>query len=128
MLSQHPEKLVPVVITNLLRGLPVPVYGDGRQVRDWVFVDDNAAAQLLALTHGEDGEVYNVGSGGGVTNLELVNRIVDLLGADPDLVEHVADRPGHDVRYALSARKITQLGWAARTGLRNGTKNQLPGY
>jgi len=108
----YPEKVVPLFITNLLDGEPVPVYGDGANVRDWTYVEDNCVAQWLVLTEGEPGGIYNVGAGNEMTNLELTQRILDGIGVGEDMIRHVADRPGHDLRYAVDTAKIRALGWA----------------
>ncbi|MXW43031.1 MAG: dTDP-glucose 4,6-dehydratase [Acidimicrobiia bacterium] len=111
---QHPEKLIPLFITNLLDGLTVPLYGDGRNVRDWCYVDDNCAAIHTVLTQGEPGEVYNVAGGKEITNLELTHRLLELCGADDARIVYVADRLGHDRRYSLNASKLAALGWRPR--------------
>jgi len=108
---QHPEKLIPLFVTNALDGLPLPVYGDGRQVREWLHAEDHCAAIELVLHEGVPGEVYNVG-GEDHENLEVTHRILELTGADPSLVVHVEDRAGHDRRYALDDGKLRALGWA----------------
>jgi dTDP-glucose 4,6-dehydratase len=110
---QYPEKLIPLFITNALREQPLPLYGDGLQVRDWLYVDDAAAAIDLALRRGRTGEVYNYGAGSHRTNIEVVRFLLRHLGKPDHLIVHVTDRPGHDRRYALDASKIkTELGWA----------------
>jgi dTDP-glucose 4,6-dehydratase len=110
---QYPEKLVPLFVTNALLGLPLPVYGDGRQVRDWLHAADHAAAVDLVLRHGRSGEAYNVGAGQERPNLEVVRAILARLGKPEALIAFVPDRPGHDRRYALDATKIrSELGWA----------------
>jgi dTDP-glucose 4,6-dehydratase len=111
---QYPEKLVPLFVTNALDDRPLPLYGDGRQVRDWLYVLDNCAAIDLVLRRGRDGEVYNVGGGHEVANGALTREILQLLGKPESLVQPVADRPGHDRRYALDATKLGSLGWAPR--------------
>ena len=103
---QFPEKLIPLAILNALAGRSLPVYGDGLQVRDWLHVDDHCRAILAVLKNGRDGEVYNVGGGCQLTNLQVIRRILELVGAPDTLVERVADRPGHDRRYALAAGKL----------------------
>jgi dTDP-glucose 4,6-dehydratase len=108
---QYPEKVVPLFVTNALDGLELPVYGDGRQVREWLHASDHAAAVDLVLREGRAGEVYNVG-GEERENLDVTQRIVELTNCDPALVRHVEDRPGHDRRYALDDRKLRGLGWA----------------
>jgi len=107
---QYPEKFLPLFITNAFDGLNLPVYGDGRQRREWLHVDDHCAAIQLVLERGAPGEVYNVG-GQERENLDVVRRILDLTGASPDLVRHVEDRPGHDRRYAVDSSKLRALGW-----------------
>jgi dTDP-glucose 4,6-dehydratase len=114
---QFPEKLIPFFVTRLLAGEPVPVYGDGRNVRDWLFVEDNCAAIETVLAHGEPGQVYNVAAGNELTNLELTHRLLALLGADDSSIEFVEDRPGHDRRYSVAADKVAALGWAPRHDL-----------
>jgi dTDP-glucose 4,6-dehydratase len=108
----YPEKVVPLFVTNLMDGLKVPLYGEGSNVRDWTYVTDNVAAQWLVLTQGVPGEVYNVGAGNEMTNAELTHAILDRMGADASMIEHVADRPGHDQRYAVDTSKVRALGWA----------------
>jgi dTDP-glucose 4,6-dehydratase len=126
-----PEKLIPLIIVNALAGKPLPVYGDGQQVRDWLYVRDHCSAIRAVLARGRLGETYNIGGGNERTNLQIVQRIcalLDELRPDPAgprvrLITHVADRPGHDRRYAIDARKLTtELGWTPaetfETGLR----------
>jgi dTDP-glucose 4,6-dehydratase len=111
---QYPEKIVPLFVTNAIDDQPLPVYGDGRQVRDWIYVLDNCAALDLVLRQGRDGEVYNVGGGHEVANLDLTREILRLVGKPERLIQAVTDRPGHDRRYALDATKLWELGWAPR--------------
>ena len=108
--NQYPEKLVPLFVTNALDGLPLPVYGDGKQVREWLHAEDHCEAVELVLRRGAPGEVYNVG-GEEHENLEVTHRILEVAGADPSLVRHVEDRAGHDRRYALDDTKLRELGW-----------------
>ncbi len=108
---QYPEKVIPLFITNLLEGRKVPLYGDGLNVRDWLFVEDNCAAIDAVLRRGVAGEVYNVGGGREVTNLELTQRLLELLGRDESSIEYVPDRPGHDRRYSITRDKVEELGW-----------------
>ncbi|MEX0953126.1 MAG: GDP-mannose 4,6-dehydratase, partial [Nitriliruptoraceae bacterium] len=108
---QHPEKLIPRFVTNLLNGEDLPVYGDGAQIRDWTAVDDNVRAHWLVLTEGEPGTVYNIGAGNERTSLDIAQAIVAALDADPDRITHVTDRPGHDRRYAVDTARIRALGW-----------------
>jgi dTDP-glucose 4,6-dehydratase len=107
---QYPEKFLPLFITNALSGEHLPVYGDGRQRREWLHVEDHCAGIERALRSGAAGEVYNVG-GQERENLDVVRRILDLTGASPDLVRHVEDRPGHDRRYSVDSSKLHDLGW-----------------
>jgi dTDP-glucose 4,6-dehydratase len=109
--NQYPEKLVPLFVTNALDGLPLPVYGDGKQVREWLHAEDHCAAVELVLREGAAGEVYNVG-GEEFENLEVTHRILELTGASPSLIRHVEDRAGHDRRYALDDAKLRTLGWS----------------
>jgi dTDP-glucose 4,6-dehydratase len=110
---QYPEKFLPLFITNAFDRQPLPVYGDGRQRREWLHVEDHCAGIEVALRKGEAGQAYNV-SGQERENLEVVRRILDLTGASPDLVRHVADRPGHDRRYSVDATRLRDLGWTPR--------------
>ena len=110
---QYPEKFLPLFITNAFEREPLPVYGDGRQRREWLHVEDHCAGIEAALRNGKPGEVYNVG-GQERENMEVVRRILDLTGASPDLVRHVADRPGHDRRYSVDSTKLRGLGWTPR--------------
>jgi dTDP-glucose 4,6-dehydratase len=107
----YPEKVIPLFVTNLIDGLTVPLYGDGQNVRDWTYVVDNAAAQWLVLTEGTPGEVYNVGAGNEMTNKELTYAILDRMGRGEEMIEFVADRPGHDLRYSVDTAKVRELGW-----------------
>ena len=109
---QYPEKVIPLFVTNALDGEPLPLYGDGQQVRDWLYVDDHCDAIELVLADGSPGQVYNVGGGNELTNLDLTRRILDFTGQDLTLVRRVPDRPGHDRRYAVDCSRIRALGWA----------------
>lgn len=109
---QFPEKLIPLMISNCLQNKKLPVYGDGMQIRDWLYVEDHCSAIDTVLHHGKDGEVYNVGGNNEKANMEIVRLILDRIGKDDSLIEHVTDRPGHDRRYAIDNTKITtELGW-----------------
>jgi dTDP-glucose 4,6-dehydratase len=111
---QYPEKIVPLFITNALEDRPLPLYGDGRNVRDWLYVLDNCAGIDLALRRGLDGEVYNIGGGNEVENVVLTREILRLTGKSESLIKPVTDRPGHDRRYSVDSSKIGRLGWAPR--------------
>jgi dTDP-glucose 4,6-dehydratase len=108
---QYPEKVIPLFVTNLLDGKQVPLYGDGLNVRDWCYVDDNCAAVDLVLRQGTIGEIYNIGAGNEITNRELTGRILALLGAGEDMIRYVEDRLGHDRRYSIDTAKVEALGW-----------------
>jgi dTDP-glucose 4,6-dehydratase len=105
---QFPEKLIPLMIANAMEGMPLPVYGDGLQVRDWLYVDDHCRGILAVLQSGRDGEVYNLGGGCSLPNREVVRRVLDVIGAPETLICTVADRPGHDRRYALNCDKVAR--------------------
>jgi dTDP-glucose 4,6-dehydratase len=111
---QYPEKVIPLFITNAIDGLELPLYGDGRNVRDWLSVADNCAAIDLVLRRGGDGEVYNIGGGTEVENIALTREILRLTGRPETLIRPVTDRPGHDRRYSLDSTKILALGWRPR--------------
>ena len=117
--NQYPEKLVPLFVTNALEGEPLPVYGDGKQVREWLHAEDHCAGIELVLHEGAPGEIYNVG-GEDHENLEVTHRILELTGADPSLIRHVEDRAGHDRRYAVDDAKLRALGWSPRALVRRG--------
>jgi dTDP-glucose 4,6-dehydratase len=113
---QFPEKVIPLFVTNALEDRPVPLYGDGRNVRDWLYVLDNCEALDVVLRRGVDGEIYNVGGGNEVENIALTREILRLTGKPESLIQPVTDRPGHDRRYSLDCAKIRRLGWAPRHG------------
>jgi dTDP-glucose 4,6-dehydratase len=125
---QYPEKLIPLMILNALHGDPLPVYGDGLQVRNWLYVEDFARGIGHVLEHGQAGQVYNVGGPDEATNLDVVGRIIALTGATEDLIEHVTDRPGHDRRYSLASDKIRALGWQAGVRFDQGLEDTVAWY
>ena len=126
---QHPEKLIPLCVLNALAGDPLPVYGDGMQVRNWLFVEDFAAAIDVALERGQPGEAYNAGGPNELANLDVVKRILELTGRDESLIEHVTDRPGHDRRYSLSSDRLrAELGWEAAVRLNDGLARTVDWY
>jgi dTDP-glucose 4,6-dehydratase len=125
---QHPEKLIPLCVLNALHGDALPVYGDGRQVRNWLYVDDFARAIDLVAREGVAGEAYNVGGPDEKENLRVVERILELTGADRGLIEHVDDRKGHDRRYSLSSEKVKALGWATQVGFEEGLERTVDWY
>jgi dTDP-glucose 4,6-dehydratase len=125
---QHPEKLIPLTILNCLAGDPVPVYGDGAQVRNWLFVDDFATAIDAVLERGAPGEAYNVGGPDELANIEVVRRVLELTGRDESLIEHVNDRPGHDRRYSLASTRVQELGWRAEVPFEKGIEATVAWY
>ena len=108
---QYPEKLIPLFITNAIDNLPLPLYGDGKNVRDWLYVLDNCEALDVVLHQGKDGEVYNIGGGNEMENIRITNSILELLGKPKSLIKPVEDRLGHDRRYSIKTDKVKQLGW-----------------
>ena len=125
---QYPEKLIPLMVLNALHGDRLPVYGDGLNVRNWLFVEDFAAAIAYVLEHGVAGQTYNVGGPDECDNLSVVHRIIELCDADSALIEFVADRPGHDRRYSLGSEKIAALGWRAQTRFDRGIERTVSWY
>ena len=125
---QYPEKLIPLMVLNALHGDPLPVYGDGMQVRNWIYVEDFARAIGHVLEHGDAGEVYNAGGPDECANLEVVQQIIHHTGASEDLIEYVADRPGHDRRYSLSSDKVRALGWEPRVHFGEGLERTVAWY
>ena len=125
---QYPEKLIPLMVLNALHGDPLPVYGDGRQVRNWIYVEDFARGIGHVLEHGVPGEAYNVGGPDEAINLEVVKRIIALTGASEDLIEYVTDRPGHDRRYSLGSEKVRALGWEAQVRFDEGLERTVSWY
>ena len=111
---QFPEKVIPLFVTNAIDGLEVPLYGDGRNVRDWLHVEDHCRAIDLLIEEAENGEVYNIGGGNEVENVDLTHRILDALNRPHSLIKPVKDRPGHDRRYSLDTAKLRGLGWQPR--------------
>jgi dTDP-glucose 4,6-dehydratase len=114
---QYPEKVIPLFLTNLLDGQKVPLYGDGLNQRDWLYVDDNCAALDQVLRAGEPGEIYNIGAGNELPNRDLAARLLALVGAGDDMIEYVDDRLGHDRRYAVDISKVRALGWEPKRSL-----------
>jgi dTDP-glucose 4,6-dehydratase len=125
---QFPEKIIPLFITNALDGLPVPLYGDGLNVRDWLHVEDHCRAVDLLVEHGVNGEVYNIGGGNEVRNLDLTHRILALLDRPADLIRRVPDRPGHDRRYCLDTGKLRALGWSPTVAFDEGLAAAVAWY
>ncbi len=126
---QFPEKLIPKTIIRASMNMKVPIYGTGRNVRDWIYVLDNCEAVYIVMMEGEKGEIYNISAGEEKTNLELVEEILRIMGKSTDLIEFVEDRPGHDLRYSLDSSKIrNELGWKPRHSLREGLKKTVEWY
>ncbi len=125
---QYPEKVVPLFITNAIDDDPLPLYGDGQQIRDWLYVDDHCDAIALVLASGEPGEVYNVGGGNELTNLQLTGSILELVEKPTSLVRHVADRAGHDRRYSVDCSKIRDLGWAPAVSFADALQRTVDWY
>jgi dTDP-glucose 4,6-dehydratase len=125
---QYPEKLIPLMILNALAGDRLPVYGDGRNVRNWLYVEDFGRGISQVLAEGVPGEAYNCGGPDECENLDVVRRILSLTGADESLIEFVTDRPGHDRRYSLSSEKLRGLGWEARVGFDEGIERTVEWY
>jgi dTDP-glucose 4,6-dehydratase len=126
---QFPEKFIPLMVTNALDDKPLPVYGDGAQERDWLHTEDHCRAILAVLERGRMGEVYNIGGGHVEKNLDMVRRLLRIVGKPESLISYVKDRPGHDRRYALDCRKITrELGWSPCIPLEEGLKQTVEWY
>ncbi len=125
---QYPEKLIPLFITNAMDDKPMPLYGDGLNVRDWLYVEDHCAAVDFIISKGVDGEVYNVGGGNELTNIIITDTILKMTGKSSDLIKFVDDRPGHDRRYALDCTKLIDLGWKAETDFEDAMKNTVEWY
>ena len=126
--NQYPEKLIPLFVTNLLEGKKVPVYGNGMNVRDWVYVVDNCEAIDFVINNGKAGEIYNIGSDNEKNNLEITKFILKELGKDENSIEYVKDRLGHDKRYALDSTKINKLGWKPRFQFELALKETIKWY
>ena len=126
---QFPEKLIPLMISNALDGAPLPVYGDGLQVRDWLYVEDHCRAILAVLQRGAEGEVYNIGGNRALTNREVIRRILDVTGASESLIQTVTDRPGHDRRYALRSDKLARdTGFTPQMSFEDGLRETVRWY
>jgi dTDP-glucose 4,6-dehydratase len=126
---QFPEKLIPLMLLNALEGRPLPVYGDGLQVRDWLFVEDHCRAIHSVLQRGREGEIYNIGGNRSLPNIEVVRKILAATGRPESLITHVTDRPGHDRRYALSSEKILrETGWQAEVSFEDGLARTIEWY
>ena len=125
---QFPEKLIPKMLANALQGLPLPVYGDGLNVRDWMHVDDHARAVDLILREGKPGEVYNAGARNELSNIEITKRLLSLLAKSEELITYVEDRKGHDRRYAINPGKLEALGWKSEVSFQAGLESTVSWY
>ena len=125
---QYPEKMVPLFVTNLISDKKVPVYGDGANVRDWLFVRDNCQAIDAVLRSGKPGEVYNIGGGNHLTNMVMTKSLLDIMKKDESSIEYVNDRPGHDRRYALDSNKVEKLGWTPEKDFASNLKETVEWY
>jgi len=126
--NQFPEKVIPLFITNLIDEIPVPLYGDGLNVRDWLHVDDHCRGIDLVIEKGTNGEVYNIGGGNEVKNVDLTHRILSLVGRPKTLIRPVQDRPGHDRRYALDTSKLQAMGWKPQANFETGLADTVAWY
>jgi dTDP-glucose 4,6-dehydratase len=126
---QYPEKLIPLIVLNAIHGDALPVYGDGKQVRNWLYVEDFCRGIHTVLAKGKPGEAYNVGGPDECENIEVVKRVIELVGADESLIEYIADRLGHDRRYSLSSAKLQEeLGWEAQVHFDQGLERTVQWY
>jgi dTDP-glucose 4,6-dehydratase len=125
---QYPEKLIPLFVTNLIDGKKVPVYGTGKNIRDWIHVQDHCNAIDFILDKGSSGEIYNIGGANEKTNLEITEKILALLKKDDSQIEHVEDRPGHDLRYSLDCAKLRGLGWKPSQSFEEGLRDTVRWY
>ena len=126
---QFPEKLIPLMISNAMESKPLPIYGDGQQIRDWLYVDDHARAILAVIEHGRFGEIYNIGGSRALPNLDVVRKILAAVGKPESLMQTVKDRPGHDRRYALSSEKLMrETGWKATVPFEEGLRETIDWY
>ena len=126
--NQHPEKFIPRLVTNALRGKPLRIYGSGENIRDWIFVDDECGAILTVLEKGEKGQIYNIGGGNERKNLEIAKEILHCLSLPETMLEFVADRPGHDFRYSIQRSKVQHLGWKPQVGFEEGLQRTVDWY
>jgi dTDP-glucose 4,6-dehydratase len=125
---QYPEKLIPLMITNALEDKPLPVYGDGMNIRDWLYVEDNCAAIDLVLHKGKEGEIYNIGAGNEYPNIQIVKEILKILGKPESLIRFVEDRPGHDFRYSVDWSKVKSLGFEPKRSFKEALEETIAWY
>jgi len=126
--NQYPEKIIPLFITNLLESKKVPVYGQGQQVREWIFTEDHCRAVEFIMEKGEPGEIYNIGTGHEKQNIETTQFVLQELGFGESMIEFVKDRPGHDWRYAINSQKLRGLGWQPQVGWEDGLRRTIKWY
>ena len=125
---QYPEKVIPLFATNLLDGSKVPLYGDGLNKRDWLYVEDNCSAVDAVLRSGTAGQIYNIGAGNELTNRELTHRLLELAGAGEEMIQYVEDRLGHDRRYSVDTAKVRALGWSPSRKLADALEETFTWY
>ncbi|HEY6843384.1 MAG TPA: GDP-mannose 4,6-dehydratase, partial [Thermoanaerobaculia bacterium] len=125
---QYPEKLIPLFVTNAIDNLPLPLYGDGRNIRDWLFVDDHCAAIDFLIERGQNSEVYNIGGGNERENREITSKILEMLARPETLIKRVADRQGHDRRYSLDTTKLERLGFKCDTNFDDALRRTVEWY
>jgi len=125
---QYPEKVIPLFVTNLMEEKKVPVYGAGKNIRDWLFVEDNCRGILTAGEKGKKGNIYNVDGGNELSNIELTKRILAMMGKGEEMIQHVEDRKGHDLRYSLNSSKLEALGWKPKKNFEEGLKETVEWY
>lgn len=125
---QYPEKLIPLLISNALEDKTLPIYGDGKNVRDWIYVEDNCRALDLVLHKGKDGEIYNIGAGNEEQNINIVNNILQILGKPQELIKYVSDRKGHDRRYSVTTDKVQELGFTLNQNFEEGLEETVDWY
>jgi dTDP-glucose 4,6-dehydratase len=125
---QYPEKLIPLFVTNALEDQPLPLYGDGKNVRDWLYVEDHCSALHFIMTNGVLGEIYNIGGGNEMQNINITKLILDHLNKPESLIRFVEDRQGHDLRYALNIDKLRQLGWEPKHDFAVGIRRTIDWY
>ena len=126
--NQYPEKLIPLAITNLMENKKIPLYGDGLNVREWIYVEDHSRAIEYIIENGTQGEVYNIGTGYEITNLDLITKLLNNFGLDIDSIEYVTDRPAHDRRYSIDSTKLRNLGWAPYFDFDNAIRKTIDWY
>jgi dTDP-glucose 4,6-dehydratase len=126
--NQHPEKLIPRLVTNALRGRPLPIYDSGKNVRDWIFVEDNCHAIYTVLERGESGQIYNIGASNEKSNIDIAREILRRLSLPEKMIEFIEDRPGHDFRYSLNCERIYSLGWKLQVPFEDGLQKTIEWY